>query len=353
MRTALRTTRTLLAATAVTLAVGLVPGQAAAAPPPGTWTAVPYPALAQPGARLHGITAPGPRTGFAVGTEDGESEPVALRRVGATWTRQALPATAPPNLVDVDARSPADAWAVGQSPDPATPRALHWNGLRWKTDPLPLPTPIAVSVDSSGRPWVAGTKGGEGDGSAVYRRTGAGWVKSLDLPPGELLDAISARTPRDVWAAGSGGGTLALHHYDGTAWRAVSYPASWPQWVLQIEQVAADDVWFYVLPMDPMFSGPNLVHWDGTAFTAHRVPRGAGGVTAAISDPGFLGDLAADGRGGVWVSRNDDGRLHHFDGAAWTSVPNPAPGQVYDLARVRGTRQVWGAGTSPSILRFR
>lgn len=335
-------------------------GQAFAAPPPGEWTVSTPPALTQPAA-LYGISAPRPDTAWAVGSEANGTGPVILRWDGRAWSRTPVPAGTAPELVDVAARGPERAWAIGQSGEAGDTRALRWNGRAWKAVPYPSDLPLALSVDSGGAAWSVGCAGGISDCAVLHHRNGA-WIRR---EPGFAIAplTVAARTPGDVWIGGnSEGGRSPLGRYNGETWEPVSFPSQWPTMVLQILPVAADDVWVYTLPFDPDFSGPTLMHWDGSTWTEHRPPRPGGSqpVRAFVEDPGFLGNIASDGRGGIWLQTNQTGFHQHFDGTDWTEVPRstPIPGGpvIYDLAQVGGTRSIWGAGHgagTPVIERFR
>lgn len=124
---------------------------------------------------------------------------------------------------------------------------------------------------------------------------------------------------------------------------------------MEIAPVSAREVWLYEMPLDPLFSGPKLARWKNGAFTEYAIPpAGSGGGLGTLSaDPGFLGSLAPDGRGGVWVQTNRGGEFLHFDGADWTRVARPASqGYLWDLAQAPHTRTVWAAGDGGALLRF-
>ncbi|MGP4022337.1 hypothetical protein [Actinomadura sp. 3N407] len=332
----------------VPLAVAAVlvsPIPAFADAPSGEWRHVQVTGLESPA--LYGVSAPNRGHAWAVGSQASGSEPLVLRWRHGTWTPQSVPEGTAPELVDVDARHPADVWAVGQGGGDATAKSLHWNGRTWTAVPHPSETPMAVSIDSRGSAWSAGIGA---DGSKVFRYRAGEWAdQGLTVPSGALLNAIAARTPEDVWVGGapsSGGGT-ALWRYDGESWNHMSWPSTWPHWVLQIVPVGPDDVWFYTLPMDPLFSGPELVHWDGSAFTATKTPSPYERVGTFASDVGFLGDIASDGRGGIWLQDSQSRYYRHYDGATWTNVPRPpAAGwpYMYDLEQIGRTGSLWGAG---------
>ncbi|QKG21979.1 hypothetical protein [Actinomadura verrucosospora] len=350
MRTALaRRTAPLALAAAVagTLTGAGLTGTALADAPSGAWTATEITGLTAPA--LYGVTAPGRERAWAVGTQSSASAPLILSYRHGAWTPQAAPAGTAPVLVDVASGGPSNVWAVGQGGGDATAKSLHWNGRAWKAVAYPRTQPMAVSVDSRGKAWSVGSNT-DGSGAGVFRRTGGTWTdKGLALTGGGMLDALAARTPKDVWAGGLGSSGDGLWHYDGTAWTQMDIPGDWPHWVLQIVALSPKDVWFYTLPQDPLFSGPDLVHWDGTAFTVTKTPSPYGQVRTFAQDVGFLGDIASDGRGGVWLQDSRTAYYRHFDGTAWTDVPRPGGGtggapQVYDLAQAGRTASVWGVG---------
>ncbi|WP_030172886.1 hypothetical protein [Spirillospora albida] len=349
-----------LTALATALLAATPAAPAAADPPDGAWTST-VPALTQPAA-LYGVTAPRTRTAWAVGSESDGTVPVVLRWDGSSWTRDPLPPGTAPALMGVSSNGPRNAWAVGQSSDPADTRSLHWDGRSWKPVPYPLPTPLAVSVDSRGGAWSAGCQT-EAD-CAVLKYTGGAWTEQdIGLDPLPLA-TVAARTPRDVWAGGSGDASdpTALRRFDGRTWQDIDFPTRWPQWILQILPVDRDDVWVLTMPFDPLFSGPTLMRYKDGTWTEHKPPRPAAAAARFTpADPGFLGRIAADGRGGVWFQGNQAAVYQHFDGTAWTSVERALPPgggipSIYELTQVGRGRTVLGVGHTtrePVIERFR
>ncbi|MFB4300796.1 hypothetical protein [Actinomadura sp. NTSP31] len=350
MRTAVarRTAPLALAAVVVTAAAAGTAGTALADAPPGTWTATEITGLTAPA--LYGVTAPDRGHAWAVGTQSSSSAPLILSYRNGAWTPQAAPAGTAPELVDVASGGPSNVWAVGQGGGDTSAKALHWNGGAWKAVDYPRPLPMAVSVDSRGKAWSIGSNA-DGSGAAVYRRSGGAWAdKGFALPDRGIVDALAARTPKDVWVGGATSTSAdGLWHYDGTSWTQMDIPDNWPHWVLQIVALSPKDVWFYTIPQDPLFSGPDLVHWDGTAFTVTKTPSPSAKVSTYAQDVGFLGDIASDGRGGIWLQDSRTAYYRHFDGTTWTDVPRPANDlggwpQVYDVAQVGRTQSVWGVG---------
>lgn len=321
----------------------------AAGPPVGEWVDVPVPPLAGR-SHLLGLAAPDPWHVFAGGTENAfevDSRAVMLHRSPRGWTRVAMPE----GLIvvnDVRARHAADVWALaaGQNAQERTD-LLRWNGRRWTTVAGPTGELLqAIDVDRTGGLWATGVSG---DATTVSVRRHGRWTNALSLPQPAGLNAIAAGSASDVWVGGYGEsqtGPTALWHFDGTDWTRTPWGGEWAHWILQIEYVAPNDVWFYALEQHPLFPPPMLHHWNGSAFTVHRLPSSDSvGEAHPMSTVGFLGSIAADGRGGLWVSSPfDPAHLLHFDGASWTRTTPPLGATAYSMARVPHTTTVW-AGT--------
>jgi hypothetical protein len=334
-----------------TAMAGTLAGSArAAAPPPGEWVDVPVP---PPSGRsqVFGIAAPDRWHVFAGGTENAfqpDARAVMLHGTPRGWTRAVLPeGLAAVN--DLRARHAANAWAVaaGRNAEERTD-LLHWNGRHWTTVAGPAGERLqAIDLDRTGGLWATGFSG---DAATVSVRRHGQWTNTLVLPESSVLNAIAAGTASDVWAGGIGdsqSATTPLWHFDGTDWTRIPWGSPWPHWILQIEYVAPDDVWFYALEQHPLFPPPTLHHWDGSAFTVHAIPGPSDPVGAVEpkSAVGFLGSIAADGRGGVWLSGpHDPAHLLHFDGASWTRATPPVSVTAYSMTRVPHTTTMW-AGT--------
>ncbi|MEU5988788.1 hypothetical protein ABZ806_07400 [Spirillospora sp. NPDC047418] len=322
----------------------------AAAPPPGEWADVPVPAPAGR-SQLLGIAAPDPRHVFAGGSENvfqPDARAVMLHRTPRGWTRAALPeGLAAVN--DLRARHAASAWALAAGPEPRERTdLLHWNGRRWAAAPGPGGTLLqAIDLDRTGGLWATGIAG---DATTVSVRRHGRWATSLTLERPSGLNAIAAGTAGDVWAGGPGEsqtGPTPLWHFDGTEWTRVPWGTTYAHWILQIEYVAPDDVWFYALEQHPLFVPPTLHHWNGSEFTVHQIPGPSdpAGEVRPMSAVGFLGSMASDGRRGVWLSSPyDASHLLHFDGSSWTRATPPVPVAAYSMTRVPHTTTVW-AGT--------
>ncbi|QKW33158.1 hypothetical protein HUT06_03145 [Actinomadura sp. NAK00032] len=336
-------------------AVPALPGAARAGARTGGWTTQPVPG-AQPDTMINAIAAPTRRSAFAVGVESGAAgrAPVALHWEDGAWRRVPVPAGVVPDLVDVAARTPARAWAIAQSSAwTDDPLVLRWKGGAWAAAEAPVGEWVALDLDRSGRPWMIGGEVDDhlGPRAAVYRRDRTGWTRLLHGPLAEAFTAISVRTSSDVWVGGYG----SLRHFDGQTWteRTIPDPSGYAHWVLQIEHVSASEAWFLTVLTHPLDMTARLVRWDGTGFTAHRLPRPSSdvGTRSAI---GFLGSLTTDGHGGAWVGDGMYRTLRHFDGTTWTvaDVPMQGANQIHTLTRIPHSRMVWAGGRLPYTLRL-
>ncbi|SNS51027.1 hypothetical protein SAMN05443665_1005123 [Actinomadura meyerae] len=335
-------------------AVPSLPGSARAAGPAG-WTTQPIPE-ARPDTTINAIAAPARRSAFAVGVETGTAGrvPVALHWEAGAWRRVPVPAGVVPDLVDVAARTPGRAWAIAQSSVwTDDPLMMRWRGGAWEAVEAPIGEWVALDLDQYGRPWMIGGEVDDhlGPITSVYRRDRTGWTRLLYEPIQTVFTALSVRTASDMWLGGYG----TLRHFDGQTWtdRTIPDPSGYGHWVLQIEQVSSGEAWFLTVRTHPLDMTARLVHWDGTGFTVHSLP-GPSSAVGTMSAVGFLGSLATDGRGGVWVGDGMYRTLRHFDGTTWTvaDVPMQGANQIQALVRVPHSRMVWAGGRLPHTLRF-
>jgi hypothetical protein len=222
-------------------------------------------------------------TGDFTGTT---AQPFAMHWNGSSWTLIPTPSFAFAELVAVASRSRADAWtsggngsggllehwngsswstsagapgsgflnavayvphgtvwAVGTSSDPntgaTTTFAEHRVNGHWVRTPTPNPLDTdsddvneleAVTAVSPRNAWAVGTVGNEDTGvpyrSFILHWNGLNWHRVSSPSPdpgGDPLDAVLARGPRNVWAAGYGIETgtethAIVEHWNGTRW---------------------------------------------------------------------------------------------------------------------------------------
>jgi hypothetical protein len=167
--------------------------------------------------------------------------------------------------------------------------------------------------------------------------TTCGVWKTVSSPSGKInLTAVAAVASNDVWAAGqvAAGGKAGLaslvEHWNGTAWTKVQLPASNVyQAINGLVAIASDDVWAVGYASTDALNRPyrpNVMHWDGTAWSVqpYLAPPGA--------DSSALVSVTGDGVGGLLAVGYAvyDGQkrtlVERFDGTAWSVVPSPSPG---------------------------
>lgn len=181
-----------------------------------------------------------------------------------------------------------------------------------------------------------------------------GWTELTDLPDMSAPTDVWVFSETDVWVLDEGS---AVHRYDGTSWSTLETPST-----------AALGCIFALSPTDVWLCGEQLLHYDGSEFTAIEVPIPGIGLTdawaASPSDIFAIGGFAArvahyDGDAwsatdlmyspeinvSVWGAAADDvyvlgsSALHHWDGATWTEIEIQLDGPS-------GEGQVWGTGAS-------
>lgn len=193
---------------------------------------------------LHVSTTSASNAWAAGETQTTPSRPVILHWNGTAWKR--VPSPNPAGqfnyLSAVSASSPGDAWTVGStctiSTGTCAPLLLHWNGTRWSTSALP-----SVGAGSSGLRgatatsasdvWAVGNAASLGK-TVILHWNGTEWSRSASPDPGQgnLLNGVSATSPRNAWAPGSWCTTTScdvsrtlIAHRNGTAWSPVKAPA--------------------------------------------------------------------------------------------------------------------------------
>jgi hypothetical protein len=229
------------------------------------------------GYSLYAIAATGPGDVWAVGSQfyavNGRQrrlEVLTLHWDGTRWARIPVggPAAEPllAELYGVTAVSNEDVWAVGTSGmNDGGPISIHWDGTRWSVVPLPASTNYqwlrAVAAAGADNVWAVG---GQYATNAVEPGTpppgptftyplithwdGSRWTTITETNHiRAILNAISVRTPNDIWAVGSQGmdsQTLALH-WDGLHWAAVPSPNLTPNYdsLTGVAVAGAENVW--------------------------------------------------------------------------------------------------------------
>lgn len=168
---------------------------------------------------------------------------------------------------------------------------------------------------------------------------------------GNLLYAVSAASPNDVWAVGrygaTGGNRTLIEHWNGTAWSVVSSPnaGSGHNGLNGVAAISTDDVWAVGYSITNNTSRTLVEHWDGVQWSAVPSPN-----PGAISN--VLLSITAVSSTDVWAagyaeSHNSGGTgtlIEHWDGTVWSVVPNPPAGSaLYGISAVSAT-DIWAVG---------
>jgi hypothetical protein len=276
-----------------------------------SWTIQPTPN--PPGAQdsaLEGVSCPSRTACIAVGhdtSSTGAGASLAERWNGHRWTIQSPPpdAGASSLLFDVSCMSPRMCMAVGSSTTPAgrtVPLADRWNGVRWTITRPRAPSrsggpPVsylgAVSCVSSARCFAVGYTGNAaGTSGRTFAESwnGKRWtIERTPRQPGaaaSFLSGISCVSMRSCVAAGfvnrtTGPGSALIERWNGTAWSADRVPNPAGATSVQLSGIscasasACTAVGFFtiVTGIEVMIAE----RWDGVRWTLDRTlyPRGA------------------------------------------------------------------------------
>ncbi|MEW2621329.1 hypothetical protein [Streptomyces sp. NPDC048106] len=251
-------------------------------------------------------------------------------------------------------------------------------GPGWSAAALPVSGTVLTGVaqPDAGTTWAAGfrlTPAGKGSLHApvLLTRQGSapqGWTETptAPLPAGAetRFNAVTALPRGGGWLVGDGSaqaGGIVTEHWDGTSWTLVAAPLPDNTYaddagMVSVSGRAADDAWAvgYVQLLDGTGTAPDghtlyvthqaglAEHWDGTAWTAVRLPEVGGGFLLT-----GVTEIAADD---VWaVGKDDDDQplLLHFDGHAWRRIATPSyagVGGALNAVAAGGPDDVWAVG---------
>jgi len=354
------------------------------------------------GNTLNAVAAFSKSDAWAVGFQNDNninfSRTLTLHWDGGKWTNVPSPNPGSPrscqgfntgnDLTSVAQVSTNDVWATGFSFTCTTvdlePMMIHWDGQRWKVVRTPA---LGANGNSSLNGLVA--LAADNIYAVGYQPAANGAVLTLiehwdgkkwTVVPspnrsatGNLLSAVSANSPTDIWAVGvsvdqptTSVQTL-VEHYDGTKWRVVPSPNPLPKAFLNqnvlnsVRAVSSNDVTAVGLLRD---SGQQreltlIEHWNGRKWSVIPSPNqseAAGSLNAltsvtAISATnsyavGFFGNAATKGQ--------DETLVEHFDGKKWSILASPTKGlaqQLNGTFALPGNSDLWavGAYSEPGI----
>ena len=327
---------------------------------------------------LSGVSATSRTDAWAVGVQCptcGDPGTMTLHWTGTHWSMVPSPDPGKKGNVlnGVADESPSDAWAVGtyDNSNCSAMMILHWNGTAWSQSKSPQSSAACndlkgVSALSATNAWAVGVScifAVNHCHTLIAHWNGTAWSKTASPNPGtELrgLSGVSADSPTDAWAAGSyctttsclaGQDTLLLH-WNGTAWSKVPSPNPGPDsFLVAVSTVTPSDAWAtgeVCTTSDCAESDTLLLHWNGTAWSRVPTPNPGplfnelNGVTAVSpTDVWVTGDYCAPKCGGHIRTL-----ILHWNGTAWSTVSSPDPGNINGLRAVAATAagNVWSAG---------
>ena len=285
------------------------------------------------------------------------------------------------DLTSVTTISASNVWATGFSFTCTTidlqPMMIHWDGQRWKVVHTPT---LGTNGNSSLNGLVA--LAADNIYAVGYQPAANGAVLTLiehwdgkkwsvvpspnRSPTGNLLSAVSANSPTDIWAVGvsvdqatTSVQTL-VEHFDGTQWRVIPSPNPLPKAFLNqnvlssVRAVSANDVTAVGLLRD---AGQQreltlVEHWNGKKWSVIPSPNqsDAPGSLNALTSVAAISatDLYAVGFfGDAGTSGQDETLAEHFDGKKWSIIASPTKGlaqQLNGAFALPGSSDVWAVG---------
>jgi hypothetical protein len=272
----------------------------------------------------------------------------------------------PTGLGQVVAFSSSDVWTLGSHTDSSSghssPLALHWNGASWLSRSTGLQDNlVGVGGIGGNDVWAVGSYfsvAAAANQTRAEHWNGTSW--SVVPTPNDTnrttqLSSVAGVATNDVWAVGitefnSLNYFPLIEHWNGTSWSIVSGipdPPVGQAYLNGVTAIATNDVWAVGgtgnSNLDPML----IEHWDGTAWTT--IPNTPNGLLYSVS-AGSANDVWAVGE-----SAGDTTLTMHWNGTAWSPVPSPTPPNAFALlSSVAATPSgpafaVGGAGSSPII----
>jgi len=180
---------------------------------------------------------------------------------------------------------------------------------------------------------------------------------------GNILNAVAAISPSDVWAVGFDNSSnlneaknLTLH-FDGTSWRNIPTPnpgkcnqGNFGNVLTSVAAIATNDVWAvgFTFPCNALLQ-PMAMHWDGTKWTVVATPKlpfnnnALNGVVAFASNNVYAVGFQTASNGASLTL------IEHWDGTAWSVVSSPNKNQTGNvLSSISGSSptDIWAVGNN-------
>ncbi len=278
----------------------------------------------------------------------------AAGRPAVTWQGPARPAATSGLLTSVAASSASNAWAVGYGGGQAL--TMHWTGASWTQVPAPAPAYSSLAGVAVGATdaWAVGSTGT--DKPLILHWAGSGWARvTVSLPSGSYLYGVTEASARDAWIVGSSGAdnwrTLILH-WNGTAWKRVASPDPKPSGTHgdtldAVSAVSPGDAWAagWLAGKSGNPARGLLLRWNGKAWK--RVAAGAipaqGGVLAGVAGTSRSSAFAV---GCDCAKASGAGIADRWTGRSWAKMRLPARPAVATIATVAAAtwRNAWAIG---------
>ncbi len=249
-------------------------------------------------------------------------------------------------LAAVSAVSSSSVWAVGSSSSGTVGQTLveHWNGSSWKVVPSPDPGGPAgdrfldsVSATSSAGAWVAGSYSVGSAMRTLVLHCDRVACKVVASPnPGgrrgaSVLTGVSAASPASAWAVGWYGigsqHTLVLH-WNGAAWKHVKSPdvSSEGNVLNAVTALSARDAWAAGSSSNGDTGQTLIERWNGSAWKVVPSPNPGGTVNS-----NGLNGISAISAASTWAVGThglgvEQTLVLHWNGKTWKQVPSPDPG---------------------------
>jgi hypothetical protein len=271
----------------------------------GKWTAVGIPAgpcdVFESSCQLTGVSVDPSGGAIAVGNavlNDNGWLPAALayQWSGGAWHAMPVAPSIPyMSLGHVKAFTPTNAWAVGSgaSGTSSTPVVTHWDGTAWTQSATPYTTTLSITMnaiagDAPTDLWIAGTAQSSGYRNRVVHSVlehfdGTAWSTVAVPDDAGLLD-VAPLSSTDVWALAADGTVL---NYNGAAWSAAA------KFNGGAALAAASPTSVYVGGVY-VNSTLAVAHYNGTAWTTTTAPSGIGQIlsgAAVSSGPAWFAGL--------------------------------------------------------------
>jgi hypothetical protein len=203
----------------------------------------------------------------------------------------------------VKAIAAADVWSVGVYKDSTdnVNKTLteHWNGTNWTT----VASPNAETA----------------------------------YPGYNQLTSVDGLAADDVWAVGRTTHGALTEHWDGTQWTIIPVPDDLTiGYLLGVKMVSHNDVW--AVGYAPVGGYPNrgrIIHWNGVTWNAVY-------VSSDLDRSTTISNLAAVSANNIWAAGSI---MMHYDGTAWTEVPNVVPltGVLNGITAITAN-DIWAVG---------